>query len=226
VRNALILLAAVAAVILAFGAFNNGVVLDIDYVAGTATQVSLFWVSGVIAAIIFVAGLAASWFALSGAAVGRRKLEAELQSTYERLRQAEAREAEAQAAARAAEARAAEALPASAAEATVVAESGCATVVVEPEEATVVVEPAAAAVADDMETAVDAAAAEPASAETQPASDEAEPASAETQPEPGERTSVTLAGRAPADEAPAGGASAGHEACAGTDGPEATPKTS
>ncbi len=54
---------------------------------------SLFWVSAVIAAIVFVAGLAAAWFALAGAAGLRRKLEAELQSTYERLREAEARRA-------------------------------------------------------------------------------------------------------------------------------------
>ena len=88
-RKALIVLAVVALVIIVAGAFNNGVVFDIDYVAGTASSVSLFWVSLVIAAIVFVAGLAAAWFALAGAKGGRRKLEAELQSTYERLRETE-----------------------------------------------------------------------------------------------------------------------------------------
>ena len=89
-RNALILLAVVAMVILVMGALNNGTTFEVDYVAGTVSAVSLFWVSAVIAALVFVAGLAATWFALAGAAGGRRKLEAELQSTYERLREAEA----------------------------------------------------------------------------------------------------------------------------------------
>ena len=52
----------VALVILVGGALNNGVVFDIDYVAGTATAVSLLWVAAVIAALVFVVGLiAASW---------------------------------------------------------------------------------------------------------------------------------------------------------------------
>ena len=39
---------------------------------------------------MFVVGLAAAWFAQAAVAGTRRKLEAELQSTYERLREAEA----------------------------------------------------------------------------------------------------------------------------------------
>lgn len=89
-RNALILLAVVAVLILTVGALNNGTAFDVDYVAGTVSAVSLFWVSAVIAALVVVAGLAAAWFALSSCAGSRRKLEAELQSTYERLREAEA----------------------------------------------------------------------------------------------------------------------------------------
>ena len=89
-RNALILLAVVALIILAVGALNNGTAFDVDYVAGTVSAVSLFWVSAVIAALVFVVGLAAAWFAQSAVAGLRRKLEAELQSTYERLREAEA----------------------------------------------------------------------------------------------------------------------------------------
>ena len=121
-RKALILLAVVALIILVAGAFNNGVVFDIDYVAGTASAVSLFWVSLVIAAIVFVVGLAAAWFALAGAAGGRRKLEAELQSTYERLRETERDAEEARSAAAAASASAAAAMPAAPPEATAVAE--------------------------------------------------------------------------------------------------------
>jgi hypothetical protein len=90
VRNALILLAVVALLILVVGALNNGTAFDIDYVAGTVTSVSLLWVSAVIAALVFVVGLAAAWFAQAAVAGRRRKLEAELQSTYERLREAEA----------------------------------------------------------------------------------------------------------------------------------------
>ena len=205
-RNALILLAIVAAVILVFGAFNHGVVFNIDYVAGTANQVSLFWVSGVIAAIIFVAGLAASWLALSGAAVGRRKLEAELQTTYERLRKTEAQAAEAEAAVKAAAARAAEALPAAPLEATVVAEQEAPTVVAEPatvvagdEAETVVaegpesvpVDEAPTLVAGEAEAAADGAA-EPAAAERTavtmtgvPVAEGADTASAEQDDSPG-----------------------------------------
>ena len=89
-RNALILLAVVALLILAVGALNNGTAFDVDYVAGTVSAVSLFWVSAVLAALVFVVGLAAAWFAQAAVAGSRRKLEAELQSTYERLREAEA----------------------------------------------------------------------------------------------------------------------------------------
>ena len=144
-RNALILLAVVALVILGVGALNNGTAFEIDYVAGTMSQVSLFWVSLVIAAIVFVAGLAAAWFALAGAAGGRRKLEAELQSTYERLRETEREAGEARAAvAAAAASAAAEATP----------EIVEATVVAEREESTVVVAEAVTMVADEAETVV------------------------------------------------------------------------
>ena len=89
-RNALILLTAVALLILVGGALNNGVVFDVDYVAGTATSVSLLWVAAVIAALVFVVGLIAAYLARTAVFGQRRKLEAELQSTYERLREAEA----------------------------------------------------------------------------------------------------------------------------------------
>ena len=89
-RNALVLLVAIALLILVAGGLNNSVALDIDYVAGTVTAVSLFWVSAVIAAIVFVAGSVAAWLAQSATTGTRRKLEAELQTTFERLREAEA----------------------------------------------------------------------------------------------------------------------------------------
>ncbi len=88
-RNALILLAAVALLILVAGAVNNGVAFDVDYVAGTVRAVSLFWVAAIIAAVVFVVGAIAAWLAQRATVGSRRKLEAELQSTYERLREAE-----------------------------------------------------------------------------------------------------------------------------------------
>jgi hypothetical protein len=149
VRNALILLVIVALVILAAGAFNHSVVFDIDYVAGTAASVSLLWVSAAVAAIVFVAGLAAAWFALSGAGGARRKLEAELQSTYERLRNTEEQADEARAAVKAAEARIAESRPSAPVEATVVDGREAATIVVPlAAEATMTESEAATVVAD------------------------------------------------------------------------------
>ena len=88
-RNALILLTAVALLILVGGALNNGVVFDVDYVAGTARSVSLLWVAAVIAGLVFVVGLMAAYLARTAVFGQRRKLEAELQTTYERLREAE-----------------------------------------------------------------------------------------------------------------------------------------
>ena len=69
---------------------TTAVLFDIDFVAGTWTSVSLFWVSVVAAGVVFVTGLAAAFLARSGAVTAQRKLEKELQSTYERLRAAEA----------------------------------------------------------------------------------------------------------------------------------------
>ncbi len=92
-RNALILLAVVALLVLLVGALNHGTMFEIDYVAGTIGAVSLLRVAAVLSGLLFVAGLAAVWLALSSAAGARRKLEAELQRTYERLRAAEARAA-------------------------------------------------------------------------------------------------------------------------------------
>lgn len=141
-RNALILLAVVAVIILAFGAVNNGTTFEIDYVAGTVNAVSLFWVSAVIAGLVFVTGLAATWFALAGAAGGRRKLEAELQKTYTRLR-----EAEALVASRA---------PAPAPEPTVVAAPAEPATVVDVEDATAVASEDATVAAEDETAAADA----------------------------------------------------------------------
>ena len=90
-RNALIVLVVVALVIVALGAFNNDLLFDIDLVVATWTAVSLFWVAVVIAGVVVVTGFAAAFFARSSAVAAQRKLEKELQGTYERLRAAEAK---------------------------------------------------------------------------------------------------------------------------------------
>lgn len=90
-RNALIVLVVMALVFIALGVVNNGLLFDIDFVAGTWTAVSLFWVAVVTAGVVFVTGVVAAFLAQSGAAAARRKLEKELQGTYERLRAAEAK---------------------------------------------------------------------------------------------------------------------------------------
>lgn len=90
-RNALIVLLAVALVFVGLGALNHSLTFDIDYVAGSLTAVSVFWITVVIGAVLLVAGVVAIWLARTSVVSSQRKLEAELQSTYERLRAAEAR---------------------------------------------------------------------------------------------------------------------------------------
>jgi hypothetical protein len=91
VRTAFLLLVVVALVIVGLGAANTSIKFDFDMVFGTWTAVSLIWVAAVFAGVVLVAGLVAAWLAQSGASRTRRKLEAELQATYERLRAAEAK---------------------------------------------------------------------------------------------------------------------------------------
>ncbi len=89
-RNALILLVVVAAVIVTAGAVNHSVAFDVDWVAGTLRAVSLFWVAAAIALLVVLAGLAAALLARRGAVRTQRKLEAELDVTYRRVRELEA----------------------------------------------------------------------------------------------------------------------------------------
>ncbi len=90
-RNALILLIVVAILIVTLGAVNHSVALEIDYVAGTWRAVSLAWIGLAVAGVVVAAGLAAALLARAAAARARRKLESELDETYRRLRDAEAR---------------------------------------------------------------------------------------------------------------------------------------
>lgn len=90
-RNALILLAVVALVFVAAGAINHSLTFDIEYGIGEVRNVSLFWITVVTAGVLFVTGLVAAWLARSAAVADQRRLESELQQTYERLRASEAR---------------------------------------------------------------------------------------------------------------------------------------
>ncbi len=209
-RNALILLTAVALLILVGGALNNGVVFDVDYVAGTARSVSLLWVAAVIAALVFVVGLIAAYLARTAVFGQRRKLEAELQTTYERLREAESL------AARPAPAPEADTVvtPAVAATAEEVA-AGEATVVAPGEEAATIVDNGESATAvesggdggadvDDEDATVVAgeAATAVAGADADVGEAEAETAAGVDTGDAGEATAVTMAGAA-AEASPA-----------------------
>jgi uncharacterized membrane protein YedE/YeeE len=85
-----VLLAAAAVIVLA-GAFSRSLELDVAYVAGTLRGVSAFWIALALAALLLLAGLLAAWFSRRSAMRSCRKLEAELETTYQRLREAEAR---------------------------------------------------------------------------------------------------------------------------------------
>jgi hypothetical protein len=89
VRNALILLAAVALLIVTAGAVNHAVAFDVDWVAGTWRTVSLFWVGVTVAVLVIVAGLAAALLGRAGAVRAQRKLETELDASYRRMRELE-----------------------------------------------------------------------------------------------------------------------------------------
>jgi len=91
VRNALIVLGVVALVLVTLGAVNHGLLFDIDLVVVTWAAVSLFWVAVVVAGVVVLTGMVVAFFSRTGAVATRRKLEKELQVTYERLRSAEAK---------------------------------------------------------------------------------------------------------------------------------------
>lgn len=90
-RSAVILLAIVSLLFVAAGALNRALLFDVDYGFGALLAVSLFWITVVTAAILFFTGLVAALLARGSAVSAQHKLERELQSTYERLREAEAR---------------------------------------------------------------------------------------------------------------------------------------
>lgn len=92
-RNALTLLVVIALAVVTVGALNHALVVDLDFVAATWTAVSLLWVALAVAAVIVVGGGIAALLARAGIRRALVKVEGELQSTFERLRAAEARAA-------------------------------------------------------------------------------------------------------------------------------------
>jgi len=91
VKTALWVLMIVALVVVLVGALNHGTAVSFDYVAGSTPEVSLFWLALGAAAALVLAGIAGWAVAVASAYATRRKLEKELEATYRRLRDCEAR---------------------------------------------------------------------------------------------------------------------------------------
>jgi len=91
VKTLLWILGVIALIVLLGGALNHETDVPLDYLVGSTSGASLFWVAVVVAAALVVAGLA-GW-AVGGAGSGDAcgKLEQELETTYRRLRDCEAR---------------------------------------------------------------------------------------------------------------------------------------
>jgi hypothetical protein len=90
VRLLFAILGAVGLVIVVAGAINHAIAVRIDYVVGTSTPISLFWITVAAAVIIVAAGVLGVLVGQSAASGERRKLKAELEDTYRRLRAAQA----------------------------------------------------------------------------------------------------------------------------------------
>lgn len=101
-KNAVILLAVVALVVVTLGAFNREASVDVDYVFGVWTSVNVFWLFLIAAGVLFAAGLLGAALARAQGWRERGKLEKELLEVYRRLRSAEAEVARAAGAAGAA----------------------------------------------------------------------------------------------------------------------------
>lgn len=90
-KTLLVILGVIALLLLLGGAVNSDTEVSFDYVAGSTAAVSLFWVALVAAAGLLLAGIAGWMVARTGNAGALRKLEKELEGTYRRLRDCEAR---------------------------------------------------------------------------------------------------------------------------------------
>jgi uncharacterized integral membrane protein len=88
-KNALIVLAIVALVVLTLGLFNREASVDVDYVVGVWRSVSVFWLFAIAGGVVIAAGLLGAALARAQGWRERGKLEKELLEVYRRLRAAE-----------------------------------------------------------------------------------------------------------------------------------------
>jgi hypothetical protein len=89
-KNALIVLAVVALVVLTLGLFNREASVDVDYVVGVWRSVNVFWLFAIAAGVVVAAGLLGASLARAQGWRERGKLEKELLEVYRRLRAVEA----------------------------------------------------------------------------------------------------------------------------------------
>jgi hypothetical protein len=89
-KNALIVLAVVAVVVLTLGLFNREASVDVDYVVGVWRSVNVFWLFAIAAGVVVAAGLVGASLARAQGWRERSKLEKELLEVYRRLRAVEA----------------------------------------------------------------------------------------------------------------------------------------
>jgi hypothetical protein len=89
-KNALIVLAVVALVVLTLGLFNREASIDVDYVIGVWRAVNVFWLFAIAAGVVVAAGLLGASLARAQGWRERGKLEKELLEVYRRLRAVEA----------------------------------------------------------------------------------------------------------------------------------------
>lgn len=89
-KNALIVLAVAALVVLTLGLFNREASVDVDYVVGVWRSVNVFWIFAIAAGVVVAAGLLGASLARAQGWRERGKLEKELLEVYRRLRAVEA----------------------------------------------------------------------------------------------------------------------------------------
>lgn len=89
-KNALIVLAVVALLVLTLGLFNREASVDVDYVVGVWRSVNVFWLFAIAAGVVVAAGLLGASLARAQGWRERGKLEKELLEVYRRLRAVEA----------------------------------------------------------------------------------------------------------------------------------------
>jgi uncharacterized integral membrane protein len=88
-RDVLIVLLVIALALMVVGLVNHDVALDVDYLFGTWHDTSLLVLCSLAAALVIIVGVVAALMTRLAMSGDRRKLEAELSSTYVRLRELE-----------------------------------------------------------------------------------------------------------------------------------------